>query len=163
MQAHEQIRAAPVCQRRTIGQIDIRILVARQNDIEPGLLELVAQFQRQRQCVRLFTVPERVVARVLAAVPRVEADGRDAFGVGKPGRNNSGRMAVLRSIWATSSAPWSAATGKDSATSVPLTSTMRESLSKTSRAVRLVATTSSPRLSQKHFKPFARAQSTSGA
>ena len=49
------------------------------------------------------------------------------------GGNNSGRMAVFRSIWAMSSAPWSAATGKDSATSVPLISTMRESLSKTSR------------------------------
>ena len=86
MQAHEQIRAAPVGQRRTVGQINIGILAARQDDIEPGFFELVAQFQRQRQCVGLLAVPERVVARVLAAVPRVKADGRDAFGVGEPGR-----------------------------------------------------------------------------
>jgi len=58
------------------GQFDFRVTVARQDDVEPGLLELVPQFQRQRQRVGLLAVPERVVARVLAAMPRIKANGR---------------------------------------------------------------------------------------
>ena len=70
MQTHEQIRAALVRQRGTVGQFDIRVLRSRQDDIEAGLSELVAQLRRQRQRIDLFVMPAHPVAGVLAAVAR---------------------------------------------------------------------------------------------
>ena len=54
MQAHEQIRAAPVRQRRPVGQFNKRILAARQNDIESGLLELVRAIPAPAPACRSF-------------------------------------------------------------------------------------------------------------
>ncbi len=84
MQAHEQIRAGPVRQRRTIRQFHIHVPAAGEDHVETGFFELVAQLQRQRQRVSLFAVakkcPPNAIARVPATVAGIEADRRDLSG-----------------------------------------------------------------------------------
>ena len=79
MQAHEQIRATTVRNRRAHGQINKRVRAARENHLETKFLELVAHFKRQRQRVIFFVMKADAVARIFSAVAWVEADGRDFF------------------------------------------------------------------------------------